>query len=138
MKLRRIVAAALALAVASMLSTGVAFAAAKPAPAGKVNINTATVEQLTTLPGVGPKLAARIVEHRQKSGGFKSAQELMNVKGIGEKNFEKIQGYIRSGIDEGARLVCGGPSRPDGMERGFYVRACKNRLDHVSASPTRL
>jgi len=97
MKLRRIVAAALALAVASMLSTGVAFAAAKPAPAGKVNINTATVEQLTTLPGVGPKLAARIVEHRQKSGGFKSAQELMNVKGIGEKNFEKIQGYLTLG-----------------------------------------
>jgi competence protein ComEA len=97
MKLRRIVAAALALAVASMLSTGVAFAAAKPAPAGKVNINSATVEQLTTLPGVGPKLAARIVEHRQKAGGFKSAQELMNVKGIGEKNFEKIQGYLTVG-----------------------------------------
>jgi competence protein ComEA len=97
MKLRRIVAAALALAVASMLSTGIAFAAAKPAPAGKVNINTATVEQLTTLPGVGPKLAARIVEHRQKAGGFKSAQELMNVRGIGEKNFEKIQGYLTVG-----------------------------------------
>ena len=97
MKLRRIVAAALALAVASLLSTGVALAAAKPAPAGKVNINTATVEQLTTLPGVGPKLAARIVEHRQKAGGFKSAQELMNVKGIGEKNFEKIQGYLTLG-----------------------------------------
>ena len=97
MKLRRIVATALAIAVASMLSTGVAFAAAKPAPAGKVNINTATVEQLTTLPGVGPKLAARIVEHRQKAGGFKSAQELMNVRGIGEKNFEKIQGYLTVG-----------------------------------------
>ena len=97
MKLRRIVAAALAVAVASMLSTGIAFAAAKPAPAGKVNINSATVEQLTTLPGVGPKLAARIVEHRQKAGGFKSAQELMNVRGIGEKNFEKIQGYLTVG-----------------------------------------
>ncbi len=94
MKLRRIVAAALALAVASLLSTGVAFAAAKPAPAGKVNINTATVEQLTTLPGVGPKLAARIVEHRQKAGAFKATQELINVRGIGEKNFEKIQGYL--------------------------------------------
>ena len=97
MKLRRIVAAALALAVASLLSTGVAFAAAKPAPAGKVNINTATVEQLTTLPGVGPKLAARIVEHRQKAGAFKSTQELINVRGIGEKNFEKIQGYLTLG-----------------------------------------
>src|SRR5436309_14152433 len=94
MKPRRIVAAALALAVASLLSTGVALAAAKPAPAGKVNINTATVEQLTTLPGVGPKLAARIVEHRQKAGAFKSTQELINVRGIGEKNFEKINVYL--------------------------------------------
>lgn len=97
MKLRRIVAAALAIAVTSLLSTGVAFAAAKPAPAGKVNMNTATAEQFTVLPGVGPKLAARIVEHRQKAGSFKTVQELLNVKGIGEKNFEKIQGYLTLG-----------------------------------------
>lgn len=97
MKFRRIVAAALALAVTSILSTGVAFAAAKPAPAGKVNMNTATAEQFTVLPGVGPKLAARIVEHRQKAGSFKTVQELLNVKGIGEKNFEKIQGYLTLG-----------------------------------------
>jgi len=97
MKLRRIVAAALAIAVTSLLSTGVAFAAAKPAPAGKVNLNTATAEQFTVLPGVGPKLAARIVEHRQKAGSFKTVQELMNVQGIGEKNFEKIQGYLTLG-----------------------------------------
>jgi len=57
-------------------------AAAKPAPAGKVNINTASAEQLTTLPGIGPKLAARILDYRQKSGAFKSVQELMNVKDI--------------------------------------------------------
>jgi competence protein ComEA len=97
MTLRRIVAAALAFVVAGLLSTGVALAAAKPAPAGKVNLNTATAEQFTTLPGVGPKLAARIVEHRQKAGSFKSVQDLMNVKGIGEKNFEKIQGYLTLG-----------------------------------------
>ena len=58
------------------------MAAAKPAPAGKVNINTASAEQLTTLPGIGPKLAARILDYRQKSGAFKSVQELMNVKDI--------------------------------------------------------
>jgi len=97
MKLRRIVAAALALAVASLLSTGVAFAAAKPAPTGKVNLNTANAEQLTVLPGVGPKLAARIVEHRQKSGSFKTVQELLNVKGIGEKNFAKLQSFLTLG-----------------------------------------
>jgi competence protein ComEA len=48
----------------------------KAAPTGKVNLNTATAEELTALPGVGAKLAARIVEHRQKVGGFKSTQEL--------------------------------------------------------------
>jgi competence protein ComEA len=97
MKLNRIVALGLALAFSVLASTGVAFAAAKPAPAGKVNINSATAEQLTTLPGVGPKLAARIVEYRQKSGGFKSVQELLNVQGIGEKNLQKIQGYLSTG-----------------------------------------
>jgi competence protein ComEA len=104
MNLKRIVATGLAVAVAFVLSTGLASAApaAKPAPAGKVNLNTATAEQLTSLPGVGPKLAARIVEHRQKEGPFKTAQELMNVKGVGEKNFQKIQGYLTVG-DSAAR-----------------------------------
>ena len=71
--------------------------AVKAPPSAKVNINSASVEQLVTLPGVGEKLAGRIVEYRQKSGGFKSAQELLNVQGIGEKNFNKIQGYLTVG-----------------------------------------
>ena len=73
--------------------------AAKPAPAGKVNINTATAQQLTALPGVGEKLAARIVEYRQKQGGFKNVSELMNVQGLGEKNLAKIQAYLTTGGD---------------------------------------
>jgi competence protein ComEA len=68
MKIRRVVVGALAFALAAFLSSGLAIAAGKPAPTGKVNINTASVEQLTTLPGVGPALAARIVEHRLKAG----------------------------------------------------------------------
>jgi len=84
--LKRIVATALAVAFALTLGTGLAVAAAKPAPAGKVNINTASAEQFTTLPGVGPKLAARILEYRQKSGAFKSVAELMNVKDIDSLN----------------------------------------------------
>lgn len=95
--LRRISTLALAAALAFGLSTGSALAAGKAAPAGKVNINSASVEQLGTLPGVGPKLAARIVEYRQKTGAFKSAQELMNVKGIGEKNLEKLAPYLTVG-----------------------------------------
>jgi competence protein ComEA len=101
MTLRRIVATTLAFAMAALMVTGAAVAAGKPAPTGKVNINTASAEQLTVLPGVGPKLAARIVEYRQKSGSFRSTHDLMNVQGIGEKNFAKIEAYLSVG--EGAK-----------------------------------
>lgn len=66
--------------------------AAKPAPAtGVVNINTASATEIATLPGIGDKMAARIVEYRQKNGPFKKLEELMNVQGIGEKNFLKLR-----------------------------------------------
>ena len=94
MKFQRIVATGLALVLALVVSSGLAVAAGKPAPSGKVNINTATAQQLTVLPGVGEKLAARIVDYRQKAGGFKNVSELMNVQGIGEKNFQKVQVYL--------------------------------------------
>lgn len=97
MTLRRFVATGLALAMAALLASAPALAAGKPAPTAKVNLNTASVEQLTTLPGVGPKLAARIVEYRQKSGSFRSPQELMNVKGVGERNFAKIEAWLTVG-----------------------------------------
>jgi competence protein ComEA len=87
MTLHRFVATGLALAMAALLVSGTAMAAGKPAPTSKVNLNTASVQQLTTLPGVGPQLAARIVEYRQKAGTFRSTQELINVKGIGEKKY---------------------------------------------------
>jgi competence protein ComEA len=66
------------------------------APAAKptVNLNTATLEQLTALPGIGPKTAQLILEYRTKSGGFKKIEELMNVKGIGEKSFLKIKPLV--------------------------------------------
>jgi comEA protein len=65
-------------------------APAKPA----LNLNTATQDQLEALPGIGPKVAERILEYRTKSGGFKRIEELMNVKGIGEKSFLKIKPLI--------------------------------------------
>ena len=80
MKFQRIVATGLALVLALVVSSGLAIAAGKPAPSGKVNINTATAQQLTVLPGVGEKLAARIVDYRQKAGGFKNVSEMMNVQ----------------------------------------------------------
>ena len=94
MKFQRIVATGLTLVLALVVSSGLAIAAGKAAPSGKVNINTASAQQLTVLPGVGEKLAARIVDYRQKAGGFKNVSELMNVQGIGEKNLAKIQAFL--------------------------------------------
>jgi competence protein ComEA len=62
--------------------------------AAPLNLNTATVTELAKLPGIGPAVAARIVEHRQKTGGFKKIEELMNVKGIGEKTFLKLKSLV--------------------------------------------
>jgi len=67
---------------------------AKPSAVALINLNTATVEQLDRLPGVGPKTAALIVEYRQKNGGFKKVEDLMNVRGIGEKSFLKLKPLI--------------------------------------------
>ena len=71
-----------------------AASAAKPAPAGFVNINTASATDFEGLPGIGAKTAARIVEYRQKNGPFKKVEELMNVRGIGEKNFLKLKSQL--------------------------------------------
>jgi competence protein ComEA len=66
--------------------------AAKPAAvAASINLNTATVEQLEALPGIGRKTAELILQYRQKNGPFKKIEELMNVKGIGEKSFLRIK-----------------------------------------------
>ena len=59
-----------------------------------VNLNTATAEQLATIPGVGPKMAERIIDYRQKNGGFKKVEDLMNVSGVGEKSFLKMKPLI--------------------------------------------
>lgn len=60
-----------------------------------VNLNTATEAELAQLPGIGPGLAKRIIEHRRKIGGFKSVEQLLDVEGIGEKKLEQIRPYVR-------------------------------------------
>jgi len=61
---------------------------------GKVNINTGTVAELDSLSGIGPVYAGRIIEYRQAHGGFKSLEEIMNVKGIGQVTFNKFKDKI--------------------------------------------
>jgi len=63
-------------------------------PTGKVNINTATAEELDTLPGIGPAIAQRIIEYRQANGPFQSIEEIKNVSGIGDKLFERLKDLI--------------------------------------------
>ena len=64
-----------------------------PAPA-PINLNTATAADLEKLPGVGPAVAARIIEHRQKNGPFKKIEDLMTIRGIGEKTFLRLKPLV--------------------------------------------
>ncbi len=66
--------------------------------AGQIDLNTATVTELQSLPSVGPKTAEKIVEYREKHGAFHSVDELVNVKGIGMKKLERIRSMVT--VDE--------------------------------------
>jgi comEA protein len=59
-----------------------------------VNINEATLEELQALPKIGPAMARRIIEYRQTNGPFRTAREIVKVRGIGEKTFQKLQDLI--------------------------------------------
>ena len=60
----------------------------------KINVNTATLDELMALPGVGAKKAAAIVEYRDKMGKFTSLEQVADVKGIGKKMLEKMKDHV--------------------------------------------
>ncbi len=100
----------------------VAFCAALPAaaadaPAGVVNVNTATAEQLALLPRIGPAIAQRIVELRKSDGPFKGPEDLMLVRGIGESTFALMKGYVVVKGETTLTTKVRAPRRPSAQER---------------------
>jgi competence protein ComEA len=90
-------------AVLVVLGLGAAATAAQDAPrrsaassaaAAPINLNTASLAQLETVPGIGKSTAERILEYRQKNGAFKKVEDLMNVRGVGEKSFLKLKPLV--------------------------------------------
>lgn len=79
---------------AVVLMLGMLAALPAVAAEGVVNINTADAGALSLLPGVGPSTAGRIVEFRTENGEFESAADLMLVRSIGERTFERMRSYV--------------------------------------------
>ncbi len=88
----RLGAALLALAVLTLGTVPALSAAEENDP---IDLNRASAQELVQLPGVGETIAKRIVDFREEHGPFKRVEDLMKVKGIGEKSLEKIRPYIR-------------------------------------------
>ena len=87
--------AAIALSTAAVYAqAGGATPKSVATAAAPVNLNTATADQLATIPGIGAKMAERIIEYRQKNGSFKKVEDLMLVRGVGEKSFLKMKPLI--------------------------------------------
>ena len=84
----------LALAVVFALSFLSSVQAQSKSPAKKVNINTANLEELQTLPRIGEKVAQRIIDYRKEHGEFRKIEELMKVQGVGEKTFKLLKDKI--------------------------------------------
>ena len=81
--------------LAAITLAPVALAADPPALTGVVNVNTASVEELQLLPGIGAARADAVIALRKQRGGFKSVEELTEVKGIGAVGLDRMRPYVR-------------------------------------------
>ena len=66
----------------------------KNAKTGAIDINSATIDELTKIPGIGKSTAQKIIDYRETNGGFITKSEIMNVSGIGQKKYDSIKDYI--------------------------------------------
>jgi comEA protein len=90
--------------------------AQKTPPTQPVNINTATIAQLETLPGIGPNTAKSIVDFRNRSGPFQRVEDLLAIKGISKTKLEKLRPYVTVGPTA--------PNRhPDNSHQAFLTQA---------------
>ncbi|MBS0321794.1 MAG: helix-hairpin-helix domain-containing protein [Proteobacteria bacterium] len=89
-----------------LLLPALALAFVAQVAAATVNLNTATKDELVALNGIGPAKAQAIIDYRTQHGGFKSVEELKDVKGIGAKRFEKLKPELTVGSPPAAK---GGP-----------------------------
>ena len=102
----------LILATAILLVGTAAFADTAATSAGVVNINTADASQLAFLPRVGAKAAQRIVDYRAQHGAFHKTSDLMQVKGFGEKSFNRLSAYLTVDGATTLKAKVSGPRKP--------------------------
>lgn len=77
-----------------LLGSSTAFADASAGLSGKVNVNTATQQELELLPGIGAARARAVIDARKQRGGFKRVEDLLEVKGIGEASLEQLRPFV--------------------------------------------
>jgi comEA protein len=99
MKSFKVVALVTALVVSLTLLPLIAQQAGAKGGEQKININTASLDELQKLPRVGPQVAQRIIDYRKEHGNFRKIEEIMKVRGIGERTFNQLKDLITVGAD---------------------------------------
>ncbi len=99
MKSSKVVALVIALAVGLSFLPLIAQQAGSKGGEQKININTASLSELQKLPRVGPQVAQRIIDYRKEHGNFRKIEEIMKVRGIGEKTYNQLKDLITVGAE---------------------------------------